>query len=391
MVLATRHILSLGVLIFTAGCGGHRSEASAGLSPAAAIGEKIFSDNSLSASGVQSCATCHNPANAHAPVNNLPVQLGGFNLIQKGFRATPSLNYLDLTPTFGFDANGNPVGGIDLDGRAATLAAQAPVPLLTSFEMANGSAADVVAKVKRASYAQEFQLAFGADSFSETQQAFQNITFALQQYQLESNEFHPYNSRYDQYLSGSVTLTTSELNGMHIFNDPARGNCLQCHPSAANTNGRAPLFTTFGYANLGVPRNAAIPDNANSQYFDLGLCGPVRKDLSSEHNLCGQFKVPSLRNVATRKVFFHNGFFNDLTMAVTFLVQRDTNPSAWYPTLGGVVQRFNDMPASMAGNVDTWDAPFNKQVGMAPALSTAEISDLVAFLNTLTDAPQISP
>jgi len=48
--------------IVLAGCGGRGGGTSApiaSLSPAAALGEKIFSDASLSASGQMSCATCH--------------------------------------------------------------------------------------------------------------------------------------------------------------------------------------------------------------------------------------------------------------------------------------------------------------------------------------------
>lgn len=47
--------------------------------------------------------------------------------------------------------------------------------------------------------------------------------------------------------------------------------------------------------------------------------------------LCGAFKVPTLRNVATRKVFFHNGRFKTLRDALRFYVRRDTNPDEFYP------------------------------------------------------------
>src|SRR5215468_452954 len=58
---------------------------------AASLGAKIFRDVSLSASGAMSCATCHNPANAHAQSNDLAVQPGGASLDVPGFRAVPSL------------------------------------------------------------------------------------------------------------------------------------------------------------------------------------------------------------------------------------------------------------------------------------------------------------
>jgi len=74
------------------------------------LGEKIFADRSLSASGDLACATCHDPTHAHAQCNDLPVQRGGGNRDVHGFRAVPSLRYLSFTQRFGFDADGTPVG-----------------------------------------------------------------------------------------------------------------------------------------------------------------------------------------------------------------------------------------------------------------------------------------
>ena len=369
-----------------AGCGGGTSQNS--LSPAAALGEKIFKDVSLSASGAQACSTCHNPNNAHAQVNDLAVQLGGQNLNQHGFRAPPSLNYLGSTPDFSFDAHDNPVGGFDLDGRAARLQDQPILPFTAAFELANADAAALIARLSQASYAAQFQQVFGATIFNNPDAAFAQVSYALAQYQLEDPSFHPYNSKYDLYLAGKVQLSGAETHGLALFNDPAKGNCNACHTSSAGPNGSPPDFTNHGYAVLGVPRNSAIPANANAAYFDLGVCGPYRTDLTARQDLCGAFKVPTLRNVATRKVFFHNGRFTDLNTAVTFLVERDTNPELWYPKVAGVVQRFDDLPAASRANVDTLDMPFSRQPGMAPALSPAEVADLVQFLNTLTDGYQ---
>jgi cytochrome c peroxidase len=374
------------VALCLAGCGGDGgSSSSSGLGPAAALGEKIFNDVSLSASGAQACSTCHNSNNAHAQVNDLAVQLGGVNLDQHGFRAVPSLNYLGGTPNASIDAQDKPVGGFDLDGRAATLLDQPILPLTASFEMANGDTATLIARLSKATYAAQFQQVFGAAIFNDPNAAFAGVSYALQQYQLEDPSFHPYSSKYDLYLAGKVQLSAAEANGLALFNDPAKGNCSACHTSSAAIDGSAPVFTNHGYAAIGVPRNAAIPANAAAAYFDLGVCGPYRIDLAARQDLCGAFKVPSLRNVATRKVFFHNGRFSDLTTAVTFLIERDTNPDLWYPAIAGTVQKFDDLPVQNRGNVDTVDMPFSRQFGMAPALSPAEIADLVQFLNTLTD------
>jgi cytochrome c peroxidase len=354
-------------------------------SPSAALGQQIYHDASLSASSRQSCATCHNPDNAHGPVNDLAVQLGGPNGDVPGFRASPSLRYMHATPAFHFE-DGTPTGGFDRDGRARTLSDQSERPFLAPHEMANTSKAAVVARLKNAAYAAEFRKVFGAGVFDSVDEAFNRIQFALQQFENEDPRFHPYDSKYDQFLAGKAKLTDAEMRGLALFNNPAKANCAACHPSARASDGSAPLFTDFSYDNLGVPRNKLIPATADPTYFDLGLCGPDRTDLAARTDLCGAFKVPTLRNVATRKTFFHNGAFNNLLDVVRFYVTRDTDPARWYPTgPDGVVDKFNDLPPAYRKNVNTTEVPYNRGPGMAPALNEAEIADLVQFLGTLND------
>jgi cytochrome c peroxidase len=396
-LLRSGKLLGCWLAIVLAGCGGGGGGGGSAatdpqpvllssLSQNAALGEKIFHDASLSASGKQSCASCHDPDHAHGPGNDLSVQLGGANGDVPGFRAAPSLRYMQQAPAFHFEADGTPVGGFDRDGRAQTLQDQAERPFLAPHEMANATKADVVASLKKAAYANQFRAAFGAAIFDNVDQAFSRIVFALQQFEKEDTRFQPFDSKYDQFLAGKVMLADAELRGLALFNNPAKGNCLACHTSARGADGSAPLFTDFSYDNLGVPRNTRIAATRDPAYFDLGLCGPDRTDLTARQDLCGAFKVPTLRNVATRKAFFHNGAFTNLTDVVRFYVRRDTNPEEWYP-LGadGVVEKFNDLPLALRKNVNTSEAPYNRQPGMAPALTETEIADLVQFLGTLTD------
>lgn len=391
--LSAPRLVALALAFSLAACGGGGDGAAPAttLSQAALLGQKIFSDPSLSVSGKQSCASCHNPDNAHAQSNDLAVQLGGPDGSTQGFRASPSLRYLHLTPTFSFGKDGAPVGGFDRDGRAQSLAEQAQRPFLAPHEMANASAADVIARLAKAPYAEQFKQVFGTTILDNPEQAFSRVTFALQQFQNEDEAFHPYDSKYDLFLAGKVKLDDAELRGLALFNNPNKGNCAACHPSARGADGRAPLFTDFSFDNLGVPRNARIAATLDPAYFDLGLCGPDRTDLSERADLCGAFQVPTLRNVATRKVFFHNGAFSNLTDVVSFYVRRDTNPEQWYPSVGGVVQKFNDLPPQYRANVNTSEAPYNRQPGMQPALSSSEIDDLVRFLGTLTDGYKTTP
>jgi cytochrome c peroxidase len=212
------------------------------------------------------------------------------------------------------------------------------------------------------------------------------MTLALQQFEVEDPAFRPFSSKFDEFLRGNATLSQQELRGFLLFNDPRKGNCAACHPSGRSADGSFPLFTDFTYDNLGIPRNPELSQNADPNFFDLGLCAREGGDLAARTDLCGAFKVPSLRNVAVRKRFFHNGRFSTLKEALTFYVQRDTNPEKWYPlNPDGTVNKFDDLPPQYRGNVNTSEAPYNRKPGEAPALSDAEIDDLIAFLNTLTD------
>jgi cytochrome c peroxidase len=97
------------------------------------------------------------------------------------------------------------------------------------------------------------------------------------------------------------------------------------------------------------------------------------------------FRVPSLRNAATRGAFFHNGVLHRLEDVVRFYAERDTQPRKWYRhRVNGQPVKFDDLPPQYRGNVDTV-APFGGRLGDAPAMSEADIKDIVAFLNALTD------
>jgi cytochrome c peroxidase len=134
-----------------------------------------------------------------------------------------------------------------------------------------------------------------------------------------------------------------------------------------------------------VPRNARIPANADPNYFDLGLCGPVRQDFAGKREYCGFFRSPTVRNAAIRDAFFHNGVFTSLRDVMHFYVERDLQPQKYFPlNPDGSVHKFDDLPAGYPINVDR-DAPLDRDPGAAPALSESEIDDVIAFLQTLTD------
>ncbi len=359
-----------------------------------ALGRTMFFDRSLSGSGQQSCASCHSPDHAFGPPNNLSVQLGGKDMKTPGTRAVPSLRYLQNVPPFSehfHDDDGDdsidagPTGGRTWDGRADSAHDQARIPLLSPHEMANDSPAGVVAKLKRAPYAAQFRAAFGETIFDDDARAFDAALMALEVFQESPADFYPYTSKYDAYLRKQTSLNAQELRGLELFNEPTKGNCASCHISEILPNGAFPQFTDYGLIAVGVPRNKKIPANQDPRYHDLGLCGPERTDFKDKPEYCGLFKTPTLRNVALRGSFFHNGAFHTLQEVMEFYVQRDTNPEKWYPrNRDGSIRKFDDLLPAHFPNVNV-EAPFDRQPGDKPALSDAEIKDVIAFLKTLTD------
>jgi cytochrome c peroxidase len=411
------NLLFCGFIGFLTGCGGGSGSVIGnppavpttnppGLSLMAQVGEKIFNDRRLSGSTRMSCASCHDPGFFHGPPNALPVQVGGQFESEFGVRAAPSLRYLERNPAFSL-GSGHPDqlrGGLMADGRANTLAQQARLPFFNPIEMDNLDAADLARKVRASVYADLFARVFGSSVDADT--TLMQIQQALQAFQLEDPRFHPYDSKFDLFLAGKVSLSTAEQRGLEVFNDPQRGNCHACHSSSSD-DGKPPLFTNFSYAALGVPRNPFIVKNADPAYFDLGLCGPGRGDLNSAQ-YCGLFRTPGLRNVARRPSFFHNGVMHSLLQVVQFYNTRDTRPELWYPTQGGValttnepgfprfglvktqsiggqVLKFDDLPLPFQANLNTTAPLDGRAPGSRPAMSDQDMNDLVCFLHTLTD------
>jgi cytochrome c peroxidase len=362
----------------------------------AELGRRLFFDPTLSASGRLSCASCHDPAHAYGPPGERAVMPGGREMRQSGLRAAPSLRYLQATPAFtehyrdsddegDASVDNGPTGGLTWDGRVDHGRDQARLPLLSPLEMANDSPAAVVEAVRRSPHADLLRRAFGKRIFADPDRAFDGILQALEAYEQRYTEFFPYSSKYDAWLGGKAALTAPEARGLALFNDPEKGNCAHCHLSARGNDGAPPQFTDYGLAALGVPRNPAIPANADPSFYDLGLCGPLRRDLADRGEYCGMFKSPSLRNVALRPAFFHNGVFRTLRQVMEFYVERDTNPEKWYPRgADGKVRKLDDLPAQYHANVNI-EPPFDRHLGDRPSLSSEEIDDIIAFLHTLTD------
>src|SRR6201998_1428944 len=346
----------------------------------ARLGRDIFFDTSLSSSGKMACASCHNPEHAYGPPIDGAVMRGGPALTLPGVRAVPSLTYLDRQPDFSIGPddrenetvslaqmavvgrtadrvqktatqaaqsapNIGPQGGLFWDGRADTLQMQASGPLLDPREMDGGSIEIIAEKLRHAPYATKFVALFGENIFKNANLLVAEATFAVGRYQIEEPSFHPYTSKFDYWLEGKARLSDSEMRGYRLFNDPDKANCGGCHISQPSLDGLPPLFTDHQYEALAAPRNAALADNKDPHYFDLGICGPIRTDIADQTQFCGMFLTPTLRNTATRRAFFHNGVFHTLQEVLDFYNFRDTNPEKHYPLgVDGKAEKYNDLP-----------------------------------------------
>ena len=279
-----------------------------------------------------------------------------------------------------------PQGGLFWDGRASSLQEQALGPMLNPVEMANASESEVAQKLLKSPYLGQFQALFGKNIVNNPGLLVSEAMSAVGRYEFEDSSFHSFTSKYDYWLEGHARLSQTELRGMRLFNDPNKANCAGCHLSQPTRDGLPPLFTDTQYEALGVPRNPVIPMNKDPKFYDLGVCGPFRTDLAVQTQYCGMFLTPTLRNAATRHVFFHNGVYHDLKQVMDFYNLRDTNPGKIYPRdVSGKVAQFNDIPGQYQKNVDFQDAPFDRKFGDKPAMTDQDVQDIIAFMGTLTD------
>lgn len=336
----------------------------------AELGKLLFFDTNLSYPTGRACASCHDPSAGFADPNRMvPVSVGAVGDLF-GQRNAPTVAYCSHSPTFHYDAaSGEFVGGQFWDGRAATVSDQARSPFINHLEMNNYSLINVVKKVMASSYAGLFKEVYGNDCFDDAEAAYGMIADAIAAYE-NSIEVNPFNSKFDQYLDGTVTLSRLETRGREIFE--GKGGCGACHPGTPGPGGSPPLFTDYSYHNVGMARNPnnpyyRLPFRLNpdgDKWVDGGL-GAVLGDPEQ----MGKMKVPTLRNVALTAPYGHNGLFKTLRGMVEFCANRN---------LG------YHLEPEVPENVDI--------TGFGNAgLRERDIDAVVAFLNTLSDGYEPSP
>ncbi len=184
-------------------------------------------------------------------------------------------------------------------------------------------------------------------------------------------------------------LNDAELQGLAVFNDPNRANCASCHSLEPGSAGY-PLFTDFGYDNIGTPKN---PDNPfysmpaewnpdGENWVDYGLGGFLKSAGYAPEVYepeMGKHKVPTLRNVDLRpsedfiKAYGHNGYFKSLEEIVFFYHWRAMMDSGMGGGMGGGMENMFPPP-----EVDENRTLLN----MFPR---PQVDNIVAFLRTLSD------
>lgn len=359
------------------------------LTPEQVLGKQLFVDKTLSQPAGQSCASCHDKHAAfNDPIAKSPTSRGVDHTLF-GPRNAPSAMYASFTPplqAIGEDGDIAYMGGQFRDGRVDFLEDQAKGPFLNPIEMANPNVATVVAKVRVASYAAMFDQVYGAGALNNDSQAFGYMAKAIAAFE-RSKAFAPFSSKYDAWQSGRASLSEAEARGLALFNAADKANCASCHPAVTRRAlGRRALFTDFGFDNIGVPRNPAnrfydMPASVNPagrNFVDIGLGSVVPRPFTR-----GQFKAPSLRNVAVSGPYMHNGYFRTLRGVLDFYNTRDVRPACADPFT-------SESKAQAQGCWPVAEVPetVNRNGMGALGLSSAEIDDLLAFLETLTDGWQ---
>lgn len=300
------------------------------------LGKLLFHDKNLSKDRTQSCATCHDPLHAFIDSRNneaqpLGVSLGDDNS-SIGVRNTPTAGYAKFSPNFSALPAGSPaddngfIGGQFLDGREDDLKGQAGGPPLNPVEMNMPDKALVIARIKENdNYIAAFQKFYGKNVFDNIDSAYLNMTKAIAKFE-KTDQFSPFDSKWDRHLKGEYQLTFMEGVGKSVFFALNNSSCVNCHMiNDQKTKIREPLqtFSNYKYFNIGVPENTALKNVIQSKglhpgFLANGDMGLYENPLANNEGLKGKFKTPTLRNIAVTGPYMHNGVFKELKTVLDF-------------------------------------------------------------------------
>jgi cytochrome c peroxidase len=394
------------------------------LTPIEQLGKSLFFDKNLSKNGNQSCATCHDPGvgytgpdsviNAHGAV------YPGSESALFGNRKPPAAAYAGDSKLLQYDGSVSSwFGGMFWDGRATgavlgdPLAEQAKGPFLNPLEQALASPEELCSKVEAGSYAALFAQVWGAGSLdckNKASAVYDQIGKSIAAYE-RSWEVSSYTSKFDKFWDKAkikkldvtkintsnytkyrnLGLTDTELYGLAMFNTPSYANCSSCHSLKPGSKGY-PLFTDYGYDNLGVPKNPENPFYNNPAYnppgsawVDTGLGGYLQSvQGSTAAQQMGKMKVPTLRNVDKRpsatfvKAYMHNGSIKSLEDVVRFYISRGMMGGMGGGMGGGGM-------GGMCGGMMFPEPEVNQNLATLNHFPCRDQGYIVAFLKTLSD------
>lgn len=292
-----------------------------GNATAIAFGAALFGDRRLSGTGTLACTDCHQPARA----------------LTDGLPQAKGLAPLDRNTTSLVNAGGQRWYG--WDGANDNLWAQSLRPLLDPREMGS-SLAHLAATVRnsddlRAPYA----AAFGRPPPADDETVAVDVAKALAAYQetlvsrrTSFDAFRDALARGDE--AAAARYPAAARRGLALFVGDA--NCSFCHSGPRFSNGEfhdvgIGFFTGPGRVDPG--RYEGIRRLQASRYNLLGPFNddPARSTATStrhvalEHRNFGEFKVPSLRNVARTAPYMHNGSLATLRDVVRHYSNIDEN------------------------------------------------------------------
>ncbi|MFN0216726.1 MAG: cytochrome-c peroxidase [Saprospiraceae bacterium] len=288
------------------------------------LGRMLFYEKMLSKDGSQACADCHKQEDAFSDIRQFSI----------GVENLPGKRQAMVVMNLAWHQN-----GLFWDGRASKVRDQALKPIQDPLEM-NETLPNVVAKLSSdKKYTNQFIRAFGDATVTP-----ERVGLALEQFMLSMVS---YNSKYDQFLKGTATLTAEEERGRVLFFtefDPfgsSKGmECFHCH---AGHN-----FTNDEFMNNGLDTDASMTDEG-------------RKNVTNDPADRGRFKVPSLRNIALTPPYMHDGRLATLEEVIDHYDHGVKNSS----TVEFLLQ-YNLQPGGLQKTAQ-------------------DKADLVAFLKTLTD------
>lgn len=341
------------------------------------LGRALFFDVNFSANRNQSCASCHDPARAFSDSRDNGVA-GAVSLGDDGSslgdRNAPSTTYAFLIPEFHKNDGGQFVGGYFLDGRAATIDAQAGQPFVNPIEMALADNAAVVARVREnPAYVESFEKLYGESVFDESERAFSAITESIVAFE-RTKQFAPFDSKYDRYLRGEYQLSEEEELGRLLFFSSLT-NCVTCHTLNTLESSAHETFTDNHYYNIGVPINTRVRqlNTLGEGHRDLGLLENPRINDPAH---AGKFRVPSLRNVAVTGPYMHNGVFQELSTAIFFYGKF---------TLSNPQSQINPETGEPWGDPEVAETVELELLSQGQPITRDRAELIAAFLQTLTD------